>query len=562
MCPAFDQSCELRRFVPSALHPLDIVLTKSLPSSHSATSIAINPTALQPAYSFFSSVSDVASFDSAFNTYFNERNQFRYQKLHAGLQCNETGFLNATLQWVQTVLCGQFTSLSYNAGCTSGPNASSPLVCRDTCTQYSDSEERFVNNATYCTPTDALRPQSLATIRNNTLTNDHDSCTSWTQVYSANNATCISGPDNEGNCGFGNGINPQLCGYCTPGSGGGLPACCYSQKTDLSACGSIGYSAAALVSPASSSTGPSATGSSTSAPSGSNSAGASSGGSANRLSGGQIAGVVVGCVLGAIILGALVAWLLLACCNSGRRADDDEARAGIVAGAAKNDGNVPREKAFMSEDTGRHPSMSGEKATYSPPGMGGSGAAGGLAAGGLGAAAGGAALGAAAAGGQHQNDGSSNSRPISTATTGTDGRGTTVPSVRCQYTGQDIAPGDSVMAIYPYSAGLSDELDLTPETREELSVVRIYDDGWCLLRQSDGKEGAAPLVCCQSSKGELPAHMRMGDSTTGTGTGTGSGTTDDDAGGMTSGAEGGMTSSAAGAVTADEHGFTSDAASR
>lgn len=373
-------------------------------------------------------------------------------------------------------------------------------------------------------------------------------------MYSTNNATCVEGISNEPNCGWGSGANDQLCSYCSAGSGS-LPTCCYDQKTDLSGCAAMGYPAAALVRPTTS-IGP---GFAQQTGDASSSSANSNGGNGHRLSGGQLAGIIVGCILGALLIGALLAWLLFLCCCGGRRKRQHETEAqsdrqGMLGGAASAATTSPREKAYnLSEDTNRNPSMSNEK-SHMNMGMGaGAGLAGGALAGGAAAAAGNR--------GSH-NDGSANSRPLSTATTGTDGRGTTVPSVRCQYTGQEITPGDTVVAIYPYSAGLSDELDLTPETREELHVVRIYDDGWCLLRRDNGhggKEGAAPLVCCQSSKGELPAHMRMGDST---GTGTGSGTTDDEAGGMTSGAEGGMTSSVGGAVTADEHGFTSDAASR
>ena len=122
--------------------------------------------------------------------------------------------------------------------------------------------------------------------------------------------------------------------------------------------------------------------------------------------------------------------------------------------------------------------------------------------------------------------------------------------VRDQYTGQDIHVGEEVVAIYPYNASLNDELTLEPEQR--VTVVRLYDDGWALGRTADGSEGALPLVCVSSTKGDLPG--RRG----GNGSGTGTGTSDDE--GMTSGAE--YTSSVDGAVTAEEGGFTSDARSQ
>lgn len=562
MCPSFSSSCEYLAATTSTRHNFWLIRHLAIVSSNTA----ISPSNLSAVYPFFSEVTDIASFDSLFARYFRDYGQFKQNKIHSGLQCNETGMRNATLQWSQTVLCGQFASLSYNAGCSSPQNQSTPLVCQETCTQYSDSEYALVANASMCTPTSQLNPRSLVIIRNNTLRNDHDSCTSWTAQYSANNATCISGITNEGNCGWGPGASFQLCSYCDTSNGRSIPSCCYDAKTDLAGCAALGYRAAALVVPTT--TVPSGYApSSTSSPSNAQSSGES--GTGKRLSGGQLAGIIVGCILGALLLGALLAWLIFACCCGKRRRRDGEAEAqsdrqGMILGAAGTARASPQEKTYnLSEDTNRNPSISGEKMGYHPAsgvdgnGYGGSGYGPGVGAtaatAGAGAGAGAAYMAAKGSG----ND-SANSRPISTATSGTDGRGTTVPSVRCQYTGQEIAPGSSVVAIYPYSAGLSDELDLTPETREELSVVRIYDDGWCLLRRADGREGAAPLVCCQSSKGELPAHMRMGDST---GTGTGSGTTDEETG-MTSGAEGGMTSSVGGAVTADEHGFTSDAASR
>lgn len=451
--------------------------------------------------------------------------------------------------------------MSYNAGCSSTRNQSTPLVCQSTCEDFSQSEMTFISNSSYCTPTRDLRPRNLTQIRNDTIENDRASCTSWTSLYSSDNATCISGVDNEANCGWGFGISDQLCSYCNSANGKSIASCCYDSKTTLSGCAALGYPAAAVIKPTSTSSPKSPTSSATSAGESSGSDDDNNDDGSTHLSGGQLAGVVVGCVVGALLFAAVAAWLLFAFCCGKRRQrrggpGESEAQsdtAGMIAGAAAAPSTSPREKPYnLSEDTQRLPS---QEKLHGSPGAAALGAGAGAA--GAGVVGGGLAAAGAAAG-------SNNSRPMSTATSGTDGRGTTVPSVRCQYTGQDISPGDDIVAIYPYTAGLSDELDLVPESHEALSVVRIYDDGWCLLRRPDGKEGAAPLVCCQSSKGELPAHMRMGGDSTGTGTG--SGTTDDEAttnGGMTSGAEGGnMTSSVGGAVTADEYGFTSDAASR
>lgn len=523
---------------------------------------AISPSNLSLSFPFFERVADVASFDRQFRRYFNDYAQFRQTQLHDGLQCNETASRNATLQWSQTVLCGRFAASSYNAGCPSTRNQTTSLVCRSTCDDFSQSEEQFVSNSSYCTPTSELRPRNLTTVRNDTLDNDRQSCTSWTSLYSADNSTCISGVDNEANCGWGFGISDQLCSYCNSANGKSIASCCYDSRTTLAGCAALGYPAAAVIRPTSTASRGSPSSTATGAQEGND----NNEDEGTHLSGGQLAGIVVGCVLGALIFGAILAWLLFRfCCGKRNRgaggapgsAGESEMQsdtAGMIAGAAAAPSTSPREKPYnLSEDTTRMPSQEkyGGGGGGGSPGFGSGSAA--LAGAGVGAVGAGGLAAAAA--------GSNSSRPLSeTTTSGTDGRGTTVSSVRCQYTGQEICPGDDIVAIYPYSAGLSDELDLVPESHEPLSVVRIYDDGWCLLRRPDGKEGAAPLVCCQSSKGELPAHMRMGGDSTGTtGTGTGTTTTDDE---VTTNGGGNMTSSVNGAVTADEYGFTSDAASR
>lgn len=558
MCPSFSDSCKCH-IEPNVAHNMVTDSMPCCPPPHPD----VSPSNLSLSYPFFAHVSDVASFDHYFQQYYADYQQFRQTKLHEGLQCNETGSLNATLQWSQTVLCGQFATTSFNAGCKSSQNQSTSLVCRSTCKDYAESEHDLVANPSYCTPTSDLRPHNLTTIRNDTMENDFTSCTSWSSLYSSNNQTCVMGITNEGNCGWGPGTSTQLCSYCNNANGRSVDQCCYDEKTDLSDCAAYGYSAAAAIRPTTS-IGPGFASSPTGDPSPPDHDDDDDS-SKTHLSGGQLAGVIIGCVFGALLIGAFIAWLVFFFCCAGKRRRQQQRnepesqmgdREGIIAGAARPPTTSPREKPYqLSEDTTRNRSLDQEKGPLS--------AADGTAAGagaGMGAAAG--LVGAGAMAASHSNhDGSANSRPLSTATSGTDGRGTTVPSVRCQYTGQDIAPGDTIVAIYPYSAGLSDELDLVPESHDELTVMRIYDDGWCLLRRPDGKEGAAPLVCCQSSKGELPAHMRMGGDS---GTATGSGTTDDETshGGATSGAEGGMTSSVGGAVTADEYGFTSDAASR
>lgn len=366
------------------------------------------------------------------------------------------------------------------------------------------------------------------------LNRDFVQCTDWTTLTSTNNQTCVLGIENEGNCGFGPNVNYQLCQYCDTSGNKTVSPCCFDAKTDLNQCASFGYPQAAAISPTmsvSTNIGASATSIS---PSGTNSAQAAYT-TSNGLSGGQLAGVIVGSIVGALLLGALLAYLLFGR-NRSRR--DPEKAGGITAGGGvyNNDSN---EKAGAGTSGWKHSSDTAAATTTretpdqkmasgsSPSPMGGeaivAGAAGVGAAGAIGA-------GAVAAGGAEE------ARPVSSLsnTTSTDGRGTTVPMVKDQYSGHEIRANDTVVAIYPYTASLNDELSLEPD--DVLTVVRLYDDGWALGKTGAGQEGAFPMVCVTSSKGDAPR------------------TSED--GGYTSQ----FTSSVDGAVTADE-GFTSDARS-
>lgn len=519
----------------------------------------INPSNLTGDFPFFSNVTNVTSFDAQFEQYFNATNQYREQKINIGLQCNRTGSDNVAVQWERTFFCGQFSQRSFDSGCTSGQE--SPLVvCSDTCSEHSASEQTIVDNPVNCAPTARLYPNHNET-RITTIANDNSTCSNWNNLVTTNAATCVSGLANEGNCGFGPFISTQLCAACDPTGNRTIPACCTAQNTtSLSECGSFGHRGAAAVRPytstsstdsmsstsmpSSSSTDASSTGGFGAANAGNNAATESNG---PNLSSGQLAGILVGSIIGAILLGMLLAWLLF---GRKRRKDDPESHrmaGGAVYGGAANARSSSGDKGWTHSEDGMSRSLAGSPEADKRHGAGG-------AALGLGALGAGAAGGAAAAGAAGDRNSPANNRPTSeamTSSSGADGKGTTVPTVRDQYTGQDIHVGEEVVAIYPYNASLNDEITLEPE--QHVTIMRLYDDGWALGRTADGQEGALPLVCVSSTKGDVPGRQGNG---TGTSTGTTTGTSDDE--GLTSGNE--YTSSVDGAVTAEE-GATSDARS-
>lgn len=515
----------------------------------------INPQNLSSAWPWMAQVNDVASFDDQFSQYWTDPTRFRRTKINIGLQCNRTGSANVTLQYERTVFCAQFTQISYSAQCNAGTQAK--MVCQNTCTQYSASQQAIVANPGICAPTNILTAQHNAT-RSQTLTKDFTQCTNWTTLATNNTNTCIEGPANEGNCGYGPFVSAQLCQACDPSGNNTISSCCTASNTNLTDCASFGFPGAARVAAAAAAT----SSSSSSAAVASETNGGSSSAASSRennngpdLSGGQLAGIIVGCIVGALLLGALIAFLIF---GRRRRDQDPEARRGgggiySAAGAASSGRASSGDKPWHSEDHMSRRSLAGspemEKSAGGPSNtmsMNALGAGLGAGAAGIGAA------GYAAHREQEQRAPSPANRPTSQALTSSSGgdKGATVPMVRDQYTGQDIHVGEEVVAIYPYNASLNDELTLEPEQR--VTIVRLYDDGWALGRTADGSEGALPLVCVSSTKGDLPG--RRG----GNGSGTGTGTSDDE--GMTSGAE--YTSSVDGAVTAEEGGFTSDARSQ
>lgn len=497
-------------------------------------------------------------------TYYRQ-NGYYTDKIQDGLECNTTLAQNVTVQWQQTVFCSQFSEAAYQSGCTA--EVPPTLVCQETCNQFASSEEDIVDNTAYCRPTDELNTFQRS-VRTDTLSNDYYTCTDYSSLATTNINSCVTGIENEGSCGFGYSTD-QLCAFCDPSGGVTPPTCCFDTRTDLSQCTQWGHPLAATIRPtttvatnvpgAAQSTAGSASGSAaassatvtngassaagaTSATGTSHSSGAAAatatssnkGGSANAhmapddqqlvsagdnvLKNGQLAGIVVGCCVGAAILGALAALLLLR-----KRGQKGDAEKNTIYGNAANESHVERpwiqseEAMVKSPELGR-PSTDAKFA----------GAAG------VGALAGAGAV--AAAKGRESTDDRPNS--AMSGETGTDGRGTTIPAVKDQYSSHDICAGETVVAIYPYNATLNDEITLQPD--DVITVQRLYDDGWALGRTESGTEGAFPLVCVTSTKGGT------------------SGSGENLSGGATSGNDGNVTSSVDGAVTAEE----GDAASR
>ncbi|KAK0518546.1 hypothetical protein OC834_005988 [Tilletia horrida] len=593
--------------------------SKSCPAFQDAY---VNPTNLSNAWPWFTAVTDVQSFDEQFDLYFTDPNRYHQTKFQRQLQCNSTAALNTTLQWQRTILCGQFSQISYSASCNVRNRVNPIMVCQDTCVQYAKTEDVLIANPQICPP-----DNQLSVFQNNTryfnLNKDYTTCTNWTTLVSTDSSSCVEGITNEGNCGWGPNVNNQLCDYCDPTGNQTIPSCCYDAKTDLSQCSLFGYPGAATVRPTTSvgtTMGPTSTSSSSSNPvntgSGDNSGIGNSQNSqgGKRYSGGQIAGIVVGCVVGALLLGLLLGLLCFR-----RKADKRDAETAAGAGNGRGDAEKTRMLGNISPDghgaggagllaagagagayaaggrdnekdgwqspladekfAEKEAARPGSSALAAPPSHG-SNATGGRFSpvSGSGAAAagvGGALLGAAAASsGSNSNralsstptqmaaSGAASSkeadenRPMSALsnTTTTDGRGTTVPAVRDQYSGLDIQPQDEVIAIYPYSATLTDEMNL--EVDDVITVLRLYDDGWALGRRAraagvaaGSNEGAFPLVCVTHSQAvDGPASRGMGGSMPGASS---------DDGGLTSGAEG-VSDSADGAVTADEGAVTAD----
>lgn len=485
------------------------------------------------------------------------QNGYYSDKIQDGLGCNTTLAQNVTLQWQQTVFCSQFSQASYESGCTS--ETTPTLVCQETCNQFASSEEDVVDNTAYCRSTNELNTFQRS-VRSDTLSNDYFTCTDYSSLATTNVNSCVTGIENEGSCGFGYSTD-QLCAFCDPSGGVTPPPCCYESRTDLSQCSQWGHPLAATIRPtttvatnvpgaaqstAGTASGSAAansatvTGAATGTASGSKSGAAASSTSSNKNGGvsganmapdgqqlvssddrvfskGQLAGIIAGCCVGAALLGALIALLCLR-----RRGEKGDTEKNTVYGGAANESHVERPWMQSEEAMVKSPELGRPSTDAKFAGAAGVGA--------LAGAGGAAAVGAAAGKGRDSVDERPNS--AMSGETGTDGRGTTIPAVKDQYSSHDICPGETVVAIYPYNATLNDEITLQPD--DVVTVQRLYDDGWALGRTESGGEGAFPLVCVTSTKGGT------------------SGSGENLSGGMTSGNDGNVTSSADGAVTAEE----------
>lgn len=90
----------------------------------------INPRNLSTPWPWFTLVTDVSSFDQQFAQYFTDPNRFIATKFINQLQCNQTAVYNTTLQWERTILCGQFTQISWSAQCNVENDANPIMVCQ------------------------------------------------------------------------------------------------------------------------------------------------------------------------------------------------------------------------------------------------------------------------------------------------------------------------------------------------------------------------------------------------------------------------------------------------
>jgi hypothetical protein len=90
----------------------------------------VNPTNLTSAWPWFADVTDVTTFDQQFAQYFTDPTRFIATKFNNQLECNMTAVDNTTLQWERTILCGQFSQISYSAQCNVDNRAIPIMVCQ------------------------------------------------------------------------------------------------------------------------------------------------------------------------------------------------------------------------------------------------------------------------------------------------------------------------------------------------------------------------------------------------------------------------------------------------
>ncbi|KAK0363378.1 hypothetical protein LTR02_012270 [Friedmanniomyces endolithicus] len=271
-----------------------------------ASSISTD-SALVGLFSFLSSVTDTASFDSGIQTYIaNGFTQLRYQTL---IGCSNVNLDNTTdfyARYTTSVLCNAIIQNSINPCGLSG-NAARPL-CAESCASYAQSEE------------DITSSDVCGTSSNYALTQIRADFTNCALPSNSLTGTCIQAEQNQpDNCGYSTNVG-GLCGYCSASSPNATDSCCVFSNAPGRCAGVV------LPIIASSSLQP-VTMTSTSTTSGTSSATSTGTGGlttdARRgLTGGQIAGIVVGSVLGALLLLAL---LIVGCLLLRRRRDSSPA---------------------------------------------------------------------------------------------------------------------------------------------------------------------------------------------------------------------------------------------
>ena len=166
------------------------------------------------------------SFDAAALNYFSDPFQFRTTKFINQLGC--TNASSVTLRYQRTVLCSMWVNEQWSEQCLSRYNGTSAatsqkMVCQETCLEYSASETALVNSTEYCPGPDLTNGN-----RSFQLNKDFVDCTNWTTLATNDSATCVSGPDNEGSCGFGSSTT-QLCNFCR---GDSPDDCCYDGESN------------------------------------------------------------------------------------------------------------------------------------------------------------------------------------------------------------------------------------------------------------------------------------------------------------------------------------------
>ncbi|KAF2152339.1 hypothetical protein K461DRAFT_327882 [Myriangium duriaei CBS 260.36] len=249
-------------------------------------------------FSFLSSVTDTASFDSQLQAYIaGSFIQQRFQQLIGCSGFNSSDPTEYYARYTTSVLCNSIIQNSIDQ-CSLTGQATAPL-CADSCALYAQNEQSITSSSA-C---GAQGPNAASQIRAD-LTN----CALPAQSLQQ---SCIGGAANEPtNCGF-TSNTVGLCSYCAAGSPNATDSCCVFSNTETR-CKNVHLPISSATS--STSAGPSATSSQTASSSASSKDQSSA--VSHGLTGGQIAGLVVGTILGVLLILTLI---ILACVMYRRR---------------------------------------------------------------------------------------------------------------------------------------------------------------------------------------------------------------------------------------------------